>query len=806
MRLFRFRSIQTNLTVWFLLLILIALISVLTVTYFQQVSIIESKTTDKLIAIRDLKVIELENWLSERSSDLHTISVDKELTDLEYVINKTSFDEEDNEILENSRSILNRYLKNYPAYYELFIIDPVHARILISTNRLMEGEDRASDDYFVNAMESKSISFKDIYYSTTLEANSMAFSIPIFCEEHSGEHIVGILVARIDLENLLYKMLLNRVGLGTTGETLIVNENVMVLNDLRWYDDAPFKLKISTKSAVRAAAGETGVVTTNDYRGQEVLAAYTYIPETGWGFICKQDVVELNASVNEMLVNLILLFIVTVIIAFFVIYIVSKTITKPIVDLNQVAQKIKAGDLSARSLSTSMNELGELSLVFNNMADAIELRMKTQKEVSDISETMIKQTSLHEFSTSLLKHMMKLTGAKISIFYILNEGTSEYDHFVSFGINKELIKSVNQNQPEDEFKNTIANKEISYLIDISKYTEEKYKAVADGVTPEEIITIPVLVDGLIIALITIVNENVFSNISYEVLKQSWHSVNVSYSNLLSNERTRILSESLIRTIEQLEIKSEKLKKQSVELEQSSDELKLVVDKLEITNKELEAFSYSVSHDLRAPLRHVDGFTKLLHRNLKDKIDETSQKYFDNIISSSKQMNKLIDDLLVFSRTGRKEVNKTSVNMKTIIDEALRSFSSDLHKSKITILIDEMPDVNVDMALIVQVWINLISNAIKFTGNTTSPEIHIGTEKGTKGNTVFFIKDNGAGFDQKYVDKIFGVFQRLHNVNEFPGTGIGLANVKRIIVKHGGNVRAEGKVNKGAAFFFKLPKD
>ena len=144
-------------------------------------------------------------------------------------------------------------------------------------------------------------------------------------------------------------------------------------------------------------------------------------------------------------------------------------------------------------------------------------------------------------------------------------------------------------------------------------------------------------------------------------------------------------------------------------------------------------------------------------------------------------------------------------MKTLVDEAMRTFSSDLHTNNIIINIDSMPEVNVDAALIVQVWINLISNAIKFTGNTTSPEINIGSEKDTKGNVIFFIKDNGAGFDQKYVDKIFGVFQRLHNVNEFPGTGIGLANVKRIIVKHGGDVRAEGKVNKGAAFFFKLPK-
>jgi len=282
------------------------------------------------------------------------------------------------------------------------------------------------------------------------------------------------------------------------------------------------------------------------------------------------------------------------------------------------------------------------------------------------------------------------------------------------------------------------------------------------------------------------------------------------------------SDALQKLKEKLEIKvkerTAELEEKNKKLEKFQQSLALLLDdvnesrakldttnkKLETANKELEAFSYSVSHDLRAPLRHIDGFTKLLNKKIRNIIDEKAQNYFDNITNSSKQMNQLIDDLLIFSRMGRKDIKKTKNNMKTIINEARETFDLDIKENKISVIVDDMPEVNLDAAMIRQVWENLIANAIKFTGNEKNPEIHIGTEKDADGKTIFFIKDNGVGFDQKYVDKIFGVFQRLHNINEFPGTGIGLANVKRIIRKHGGDIRAEGKVNKGASLFFTLP--
>ena len=176
---------------------------------------------------------------------------------------------------------------------------------------------------------------------------TMTMSIPIFNIEKNT--IIGIFVARIDLKNSLYKMLFDRVGLGKTGETLIVNKDVVALNELRWYDNAPLNLHISAEPAVNAAEGKTGITVTEDYRGEKILAAYTHIPETSWGFVCKQDLYELNAPIREMINNFILIFLFTGIIITIIALRLSKTISKPIVEINNVAQKFGEGDFSIRN-------------------------------------------------------------------------------------------------------------------------------------------------------------------------------------------------------------------------------------------------------------------------------------------------------------------------------------------------------------------------------------------------------------------------------------------------------------------------
>jgi two-component system sensor histidine kinase/response regulator len=224
--------------------------------------------------------------------------------------------------------------------------------------------------------------------------------------------------------------------------------------------------------------------------------------------------------------------------------------------------------------------------------------------------------------------------------------------------------------------------------------------------------------------------------------------------------------------------------------------------LEAANQELEAFCYSVSHDLRAPLRHMDGFSRILLDSCGDALDEQGKKCLDRICDAAQQMGRLIDDLLKLSRVGRQGLNLQPVSLKAVAERVIATFESEARARQIEWRVGDLPSVNGDAGLIVQAFENLIGNAVKYTQKQPSPMIEIG-QMIAQGTPAFFVRDNGAGFDMKHADKLFGAFQRLHLDKDFEGTGIGLATVQRIVHRHGGRIWAEAAPDRGAAFYFTL---
>lgn len=225
-----------------------------------------------------------------------------------------------------------------------------------------------------------------------------------------------------------------------------------------------------------------------------------------------------------------------------------------------------------------------------------------------------------------------------------------------------------------------------------------------------------------------------------------------------------------------------------------------------TIKELEAFSYSVSHDLRAPLRAIHGFSRILLEDYASQLSPEIQEYLQWISNNARQMNHLIDDLLAFSRLSRQSIRKQPIATAALVHQILEDLRREQEGKQIEILIGDLPECQADPALLKQVFVNLLSNAFKFTRRQESVKIEIGYRPGDRpGEQVYFVKDNGVGFNMQYANKLFGVFQRLHPAEEYEGTGVGLAIVQRIIHRHGGRVWAEGEVNKGATFYFTLPQ-
>jgi light-regulated signal transduction histidine kinase (bacteriophytochrome) len=240
-----------------------------------------------------------------------------------------------------------------------------------------------------------------------------------------------------------------------------------------------------------------------------------------------------------------------------------------------------------------------------------------------------------------------------------------------------------------------------------------------------------------------------------------------------------------------------------EIENLNRILKQHVVRLGLANEEMETFSYSVSHDLRAPLRHMRGFMELLQKRMEDQLDEKSRHYTVLISDAAKKMEQLISDLLALARLGRLELQKEEVNISNLVKEIIDQVSDETKGRDITWKLGELPVVRGEKSLLKLVLVNLISNSVKFTSTRPRAEIEIGCRK-EGSEDVFFIIDNGVGFNMDYVDRLFGVFQRLHPESEFEGTGIGLANVRRIISLHGGRTWAESSLGLGATFYFTIP--
>lgn len=247
----------------------------------------------------------------------------------------------------------------------------------------------------------------------------------------------------------------------------------------------------------------------------------------------------------------------------------------------------------------------------------------------------------------------------------------------------------------------------------------------------------------------------------------------------------------------------RLQQKEAEIFQNARELQSINRQLHIANSELESFSYSVSHDLRAPVRHIEGFIELLAVQAGGQLNDKARHYMKNIADAAKEMGQLIDDLLAFSRMARAEMQLETVDLDALVKTVLAVLGSEIKDRRIIWTIAPLPSARADPAMLKQVFSNLLSNAIKYTRNRDPALIELGIASESDDEFVLFIRDNGAGFDMKYAHKLFGVFQRLHRSDEFEGIGIGLANVRRIIARHGGRIWADGAVDKGATFYFSL---
>ncbi|MDH4027961.1 MAG: HAMP domain-containing protein [Nitrospirota bacterium] len=345
----------------------------------------------KLEAVRDLKVNELNKWLDERTSDIKTISANETIRGL-----GITYTAGRNEQVKVVRDILKRHVKNYEAFDEISIISPGDNKVLVSSDASIEGKPYSRNGFAVSSSVMRGLFIGDLQQAEDDASPSMLLSYPVYSLDGSREAF-GVLVIRINLELTLYKLLLNRTGLGRSGETLIVNNDVVALNELRWHKDAPLKFKLTTSPTIKAAAGRTGIEEAISYSGQEVLSAYTYIPRTGWGFVAKQEVREIYAPIVRLRNWMLLAGIITTIGAIFMAFKISRSVSRPVEELYRGINIIGSGNLDYRVSSDKPDEIGRLSRAFDSMIDNIKNITASRDELNmEIAERKLLEKKLLE--------------------------------------------------------------------------------------------------------------------------------------------------------------------------------------------------------------------------------------------------------------------------------------------------------------------------------------------------------------------------------------------------------------------------
>ena len=561
-----FKRVWSRLVFWFLVISLLPLVISGVIVYNQTIFNIRVQETEKLGVIRDLKVHEINLWLDEKANDVQSIAGDIEIRNLEKVFDRREQTPAENEITKIAQRIIDRYLANYNDLSEIFIVSYASERVEISTNTARVGTDKSEDLYFTEPVKSGDLYIKDIYFSKIENMPSMTFSSLVSCLEHDGAHIIGVLVARINLEVSLYDLLLNRTGMGATGETLIVNSEVFALNELRWFNRAPTKLKIEALPAVRASEGKTGIVETEDYRGEMVLAAYTHIPRTTWGFIAKQDLSEIYESINKTRRNFFIIFFISIIGIVLVALFLSSTFVLPIRDLGKVLSRFRNGELAARSSVVQKDEIGFLAQSFDAMAATLESQIKIQQGSADVSETMIEARTVNQFGKEILKKLLDTSDSEFGVFYVYRENNGMYEHLASIGVAEALQMPFAGDKLPGEFGKALMERKISRVKDIPEDTHFTFKTIAGTTHPRELLTIPLLTGNNVSALIALGSLKKYTQVSLDILDKAWLSLNTGLSNLLAREKTVRISEELSTNNVELNALNEELQSQSEELQ------------------------------------------------------------------------------------------------------------------------------------------------------------------------------------------------------------------------------------------------
>ena len=787
---------------------------------------------NQLHSIAELKASQIHQFNKERLGDANIFYQNNSFSIL---VNNYLKNDKDAAAEKELRIWLNKYQAVYQ-YESVFLCDVKgNPRITIPDKTTRISNSINNEIQKIN--KTLKITFVDLNINEYDKKIYLGLLIPIFDDINEGR-VIATVFLRINPEKYLYELISRWPTLSKTAETLILRRDgndALFLNELKFQKNTALNLRIPLSKkevpAVKAVLGEEGIVEGIDYRGEPVLAYLTKIPESPWYMVARVDRAEVYAQLTERFWQIMILFGSLLLAAGAISGFIWRTQrAKNYKEKYEFSAKVIASEIRYRRLFESAKdgilildaetgmivdvnpfltdllgyshekflgkaiwEIGFFKNIVANKDNFLELQQKEYIRYEDMPlETSDGQIREVEFVSNVYLvdnakviqcNIRDITERKLAekeqtrLLYLLDSSLNEISIFNSENLNFEYVN-----------KGVLRN---------TGYSLEALKSM----TPVDLK--PMFTESSFREMISPLLEHASELLIFQTVHRrfdgSCYTVEAHIQLVEYGDHHSFLS--IIQDITERQKAEAEVHKLNSELE---DRVVERTSQLEEVNKELEAFSYSVSHDLRAPLRYITGYAEMLTNEYQMELADEGQRYVNNITQAASSMKLLIDDLLQFSRTGRIQMEKEAIDMGIVCKDAVGRIKELESNREIKWAIAPLPKIFGDYSLLKLVWINLLSNAVKFTRLRKDAEIKIGTEENNE-EYIFSVRDNGVGFEMKYAGKLFGVFQRLHSSTEFEGTGIGLANTKRIITRHGGKVWAESEMGEGATFYFTIPK-